>query len=210
MKYIPVLFADWANGLFAVLLTSYLLGIEPLWWYFLIGVLLSHLPDVDALPELLKRKKVSASSEHPVDHRAGLHFPLIFVMISAVVAYYLGYWGYVLFFSILFHYGNDFYGTGWGLRLFWPISMRSYKLLGRRVNRMKHILIESGDWDTLTLDEKKLRLIVSWSNEELSGYIKKWGMEDWIELIYYRFNWISCIEYFLFILACTMTIIVLI
>ncbi|MCA9366950.1 metal-dependent hydrolase [Candidatus Kaiserbacteria bacterium] len=198
---LPSLFADWANGIFAVLIVSWFIGIEPTWWYFLIGILLSHSPDLDALPELLRRGKVAASAEHPEDHRSLLHYPIPVLMLLAFLIPVDPYWGSVWCVAVLLHYLNDFYGTGWGLQLLWPFSTKNYKLLGRRVNRLEYILRKQGDWEQLSEEERRLRYVVSWNQAELPQYILRWGIDDWVRPYYWNVNWISVIEYGLFILA---------
>ncbi len=162
MKNILALLADLANGIFAVLLASYVTQSEVVWWLFLIGVPLAMCPDLDAIPELLKRGKVSASDEYAYDHRDLLHLPILYILVGTLLAWLFGFWGFVFLFATLLHFINDLYGTGWGIPLFWPITKKRYKLLGRRANRMKALLIEDGSWDRISSDERKLRLLVSW------------------------------------------------
>ncbi len=40
MKNVVSLLADWANGIFAVLIASWWFGVDPLWWHFLVGLVL--------------------------------------------------------------------------------------------------------------------------------------------------------------------------
>jgi membrane-bound metal-dependent hydrolase YbcI (DUF457 family) len=202
MKYVLALLADWANGLFALTVALYFIDAEFGWWMLPVALLLSHLPDIDAVPELLRRGKVSASAENERDHRTLLHYPVLAAVLCIPLALYGGFWGFVVAIVVPLHLLNDLYGTGWGLPLFWPFSQRHYKLLGRRVNRLKFLLVQDGDWETLPHDERQLRLLVSWSPAEFPGYLRQWGVDDWIELWYLRLNWVSGVEYVLFLLAC--------
>lgn len=201
MKSTVAFFADWANGIFAVALASVVTGTDVVWWHFLIGILVSHLPDIDALPELLQRGKVSASSEHVRDHRTFLHFPAITVPFMFLLVLFGGYWGVVVAISLTLHLINDLYGTGWGLKLLWPLSHTHYKILGRRANQLLSVLEEDGKWFQLSESERKLRVVVSWQAAELPAYITRYGVDDWIERWYFKLNWISFIEYTLFISA---------
>ena len=207
MKEILALLADWANGIFAVVLASYITNTEIVWWYFIIGILFAMCPDLDAFPELIKRGKIAASAEYPSDHREGLHYPIVFILIGGIFIYLYPFLGWMFLFAIMLHYINDLYGTGWGIPLLWPLTNRRYKLLGRRVNRMKSILIQDGDWDNLSDPERRLRFMVSWKKDELTPYIQKWGVENWIKKYYLNINWISGIEYGLFIFAIILLII---
>lgn len=201
MKTILTLLADWANGIFAVILAGLITDTEIVWWYVPIGLLLAMFPDLDASPELLKRGKLAASAEHVGDHREGLHYPIVFLIGGGILAYIFPFFGWMFLIATTLHFINDLYGTGWGIPLLWPLTNRRYKLLGRRANCMKYVMVEKGDWDRLSHDERRLRFIVSWSKEELTPYIKRWGLEDWIEPSYLRLNWVSGIEYGLFLFA---------
>lgn len=201
MKQALSLLADIANGIFAVLLAGYFSGTEILWWYFLIGIPLAMCPDLDALPELLKRGRVGSSAEHTYDHRDGLHFPILFLVTGLLLTYLFPFFGLLFLFATALHFINDLYGTGWGIQLLWPLSKTRYKVFSRRVNWAKRQLVETGVWDNLPSDERKLRLVVAWKEVELPDYIRKWGVDDWIDLVYCHLNWISVIEYSLFILA---------
>jgi hypothetical protein len=209
MKNVVSLLADWANGIFAVLIASWWFGADPLWWHFLVGLVLSHAPDIDAIPELLKRGKVAASAEHPHDHREALHYPVVLITLAAGIAYVLPYWGTIFLVAVILHLVNDLYGTGWGIKLFWPISNRNYKVLGRRVNRLRYLLEQDGDWDKQTYEEHSLKWLVSWSPRELPSYMTRWGIDDWIPKYYFHLNSISVIEYGLFIIAFVLMLITL-
>lgn len=201
MKNILPLLADWANGIFAILITSQLFGIEPEWWYFLVGILFAMSPDIDALPELLSRGKVSASAEYQRDHRTFLHFPVISLPLALLLAWYFGFWGVVWLIAVVLHLVNDLYGTGWGLALMYPISTNHYKFLARRVNQSPALLFGSKIWESLPVSEKKLRFVVTWSQKEIPIYIKKYGMDNWIDHCYLTLNPIPLVEYSLFLIA---------
>lgn len=210
MKNALPMLADFADGIFAVILAAYITSTEIVWWYFFVGVLLAMSPDLDAISEFVKRGKVSTSNENTYDHREGLHFPIVFVVLGIAAAQQFGFWGYVFLLATTLHFVNDLYGTGWGIPLLWPFTKRRYKLLGRRVNRLKKILIEDGDWETLPHDERRLRIIVSWSDDELQQYFSRWGVDDWIDRWYLDLNWISGIEFLLFVVSILLVLKVLI
>ena len=202
VAHVVVLLADFANGIFAVLLAAYVTGGAVFWWHFGIGIAAAMSPDLDALPELRRRGKVSSSSAHPFDHREGMHYPLAFILAGICFVFIAPYWGYVFLFGSMLHFVNDLYGTGWGIKLFWPISNRNYKFFSRRTNQLQHMLKDANVWNELPAEERQLRFLLSWSKQELPRYMQQWGFEDWIPTIYYRLNWISVIEYNLFLFAC--------
>jgi hypothetical protein len=201
MKNILALLADWANGIFAVLLAAAIVGIDPLWWHFIVGIVLAMSPDIDAIPELLMRGRVSASAAHTRDHRTFLHYPIISLPLGFLAAYTFGYWGLVWCISLCLHLLNDLYGTGWGLALFYPLSTRHYKFFTRRVNQSSKMLKAAMIWHNLPAQERKLRLLVSWSKAELPSYIVRYGIDNWIRQCYLTINPISITEYSLFALA---------
>ncbi len=207
MKNILALLADWANGIFALLTAGHITQTEILWWYVPIALALSHLPDIDAVPELITRGRVAASAEYVHDHRTLLHFPIISIPLSMAIGCIFGFWGWVVCFAVILHLLNDLYGTGWGIPVLWPFSKRRYKILGRRANRLRSILVKDDDWKKLSDSERRLRILVSWDDEEIVDYIARWGMDDWINRWYLRINWISIIEYLLFAGACVLLLI---
>jgi LexA-binding, inner membrane-associated putative hydrolase len=202
MKQLPALFADWANGIFAVIIAATIVGITEIpWWYFCIGILLSHLPDLDAVPELLRRGKIAASGEYVHDHREGLHYPIVFIVLGLIFIKLSAFWGWLFLIVTMLHFVNDSYGTGWGIKWLWPLTSRNFKFFNRRVNRYEWMLKRDGDWVDLSRDEINIRTIVSWSKAELPSYISRWGHDDWIEVYYYRLNAVGVIEYGLFFVS---------
>ncbi len=210
MKSVLALLADFANGIFAVLIACAVYDIPPQWWYFLIGLPLAMLPDIDAIPEILKRGRVSSDASYTRDHRTFLHYPIISIVIFTPVYLYGGFWGLVVVLAVLLHLLNDLYGTGWGLQLLWPLSTRHYKFFGRRANRLRSMLSDSGYLQELPLEETKLRFMVSWSKAELTDYITRYGVDNWIIYWYLRPNWVSVVEYSLFLVATTLMVVSLI
>ena len=209
MKQILPILADIANGIFAVLLAGYAAGTEVAWWHFLVGIPLALLPDLDAVPELLKNGKVAAFAEHTHDHRDGLHFPILFLLIGICASVYIGFFGYIFLFATMFHFINDLYGTGWGIPLFWPFSKRKYKFFGSRANQPEALLVTHSEYSMLEEAEQKQRLVVSWSEDELPMHIKRFGFDDWIDKVYLTVNWISIVEYSLFFMAVVLLIMTL-
>lgn len=198
MKNILPLLADIANGIFAVVATGLISNTEIVWWHFLIGIPFAMAPDLDAIPELMRRGPLGAAAAHPHDHREMLHYPLAFVVTGIGLITLVPFIGWLFLIATTLHFINDFYGTGWGVPILWPFSTARFKFLGRRVNRPKSILVASGDWDQLPRDERRLRLIVRWAKPELPSYISRWGMEYWVMPYYLRLNWVSGVEYALF------------
>jgi len=202
IKNVLVLLADIANGLFAVLIAGYVSGTEVVWWHFVIGVLLAMSPDLDAIPELLRRGRVSCDAEYVSDHRDMLHYPVLFVLVGVLLILFVNtFFGTMFLAATMLHFFNDFYGTGWGIPLFWPLTDRRYKFCARRAGRLKRLLKANGDWDTLPHDERRFKILVSWSRDELDSYIERFGIDDWATPYYLTTNWVSGTEYALFVVA---------
>ncbi len=210
MKQILPILADIANGIFATVLAGLFTNTEILWWYFLIGIPLAMLPDLDAIPELLRRGKVASSSTNISDHRDGLHFPVLFLIIGICAGIYFGFFGYLFLFATMLHFVNDVYGTGWGIKLLWPISKRKYKFFGSRINQPQKMLKEKGAFKAVEPAEQKIHFLASWSEQEQPEYIKRFGYDDWIDRVYMTVNWISITEYCLFGLSLILLMLTLI
>jgi uncharacterized metal-binding protein len=199
-KVLPIL-ADLANGIFATFLASWIVGINPT-WHFVVGILFAMSPDLDAISELWNRGIVVASSRHLRDHRAGFHYPILFIIIGVILIYFSQFWGLLFLIATVLHFFNDLYGTGWGISILWPFSSRRYKLFARRINYLpKYLLVEQGHWARLSNEDRQLHFIVSWRDDELPEFIRRYGIENWIDIFYLNLNWTSAIEYGLFLLS---------
>lgn len=187
MKSILALLADFANGIFAVLLASYVYQTEPLWWYFIVGMVLAMFPDIDAVPELIARGKVAASALYSKDHRTFLHYPILSVSIGLIAWYVFGFWGLVLLAAFTLHLINDLYGTGWGIPLLYPFTRKRYKCNPESFFKRRTLPAAT--------------TVSSWSESELQQAIKVSGNDNWLADTYLTLNWISITEYSLFIIA---------
>lgn len=201
MKQILPVLADIADGIFATVLVGLMTETDILWWHFLVGIPLAMMPDLDAVPELLRRGKVAASKDYVHDHREGLHYPVTFLLVGVVFVAATDFFGWLFLIATMLHFVNDSYGVGWGVAWLWPLSRSRYKVGERKVNQLKHMLVADGVWEGLSTDERRVRPVVSWSETELHPYIARWGKDDWINAYYLSLNWISVTEYALFALS---------
>lgn len=194
MKNLLALLADWANGIFAVLLACMLTGVDPLWWHFIIGMVLAMSPDIDAVPELLSRGRVAASAEHTRDHRTFLHFPIISLPLGLLAWYLFGYWGLLWLIALVLHLINDLYGTGWGLMLLYPFSRKRFKIEPHHIFGSR---------------ESTEQVFNAYTPAELEVRIKEEGNDNWVTDTYCTVNWISITEYSLFAIAVILMLITL-
>lgn len=187
----PIL-ADVGHGILSVFLASILFGVQPTLPLFLLGIISAFLPDLDSIPELLKRGKVAAHKDNARDHRDGLHYPIIWLIILIVFYGFYPYLFTIISISVLLHFINDSWGTGWGVMWLWPFSHRSYKFFSR---------------NDLDADVRASSFVVSWSPEEKMKAIIEKGNPNWQKDYYGTINKISIIEYGTFIVAVVLLLI---
>jgi len=73
--------------------------------------------------------------------------------------------------AMLTHPLLDLYGIGWGVKLFYPLSNKTYKVF------------------------YKGRIMVIWDQKKVDAEAEKNGDDDWIRNIYFKFNIIGVIEW---------------
>ena len=174
MKRLLPLLADIGNGI-VVTLVAGLITQTPLTWHFLIGIACALLPDIDAIPRLLRTGSVVPTETDPRDHREYLHYPLIFIGVGLILCMIHAFWGMVFVLATVLHFVNDTWGTGPGLMWLWPLSKRKFK------------------WEApemLLFSEKDQRPIVNSDSKNV-----------WIDESYLRPTAIAVIEYSIFIFA---------
>ena len=206
MKNILPILADLANGMFAVVLVSYGIGHEIVWWYFLVGIVCAMSPDIDAIPELLMRGRVAASAEHPRDHRTFLHYPIVSIPLGLLAVWLFPYWGAIWFVAVMLHLVNDLYGTGWGLPLLYPFCTDHFKFFTRKVNLWPRLLRERNLFEGVTHEDIRVRFLVLWKQDELQALIQRYGIDKWIEVCYLRLTVVAIVEYSLFVLASALAV----
>jgi hypothetical protein len=178
--------ADVGHGIISALLISYIFGIDPTVWIFVIGILSAFAPDLDGISELLKYGKIAASKDQKNDHRDGLHYPLLWLLLFFILYKIDPYIVSVIGFSVLLYFINDSWGTGWGVKWLWPFNNKSYKFF-------------SGN--DKSADTTFQKIVTSWTPEEKALIIEKAGDPDWLKKCYARLNPISIIEYGTLIVA---------
>lgn len=183
-------FADIGHGILLTFIIAYFFSIEPQLIHFIFGIIFSILPDIDGVKELIIFKKVAASEENPRDHRDGLHYPIIWVVVGILVIFFEPFWGTLALSAVLIHFVNDSWGAGWGVQWLWPLNKNSYKFFSRK------------DVDSYVGLEN---FVIYWTPEEKPEYIKRLGNPNWLDEYYLQFNrpQIIFIEYGAFIFALT-------
>lgn len=178
--------ADFGHGIIITVILLLSFGIEPTISYFLLGLLFSIIPDTDGILEFLRFKNVGASKGRAKDHRDGIHFPIIWLLIGLIIIYFDSFVGTLFTICTMAHFFNDSWGTGWGVKWLWPFSKKSYKLFTDTCK------------DASVCRRNK---VVSWLEEEKQELMEKLGNPNWLQDVYMKKNIISVIEYGTFLLS---------
>jgi len=131
-------------------------------YFYLIGMFLALLPDIDTpIMWLYKHGHFSI-------HRLGTHYPLIIIpviclplIILSVIWPILGYWALVAFICLLFHYIHDSIGKEVGEKWLWPIDKKNYYKFFIKKNGKRRIVV------ALNEKEIKVRSIEEWLKDSL-------------------------------------------
>ena len=138
----------------------------------LIGVIFSVTPDFDFVYHYLKTKEVAAHAGNTTDHRDGLHYPIPYVILGTIfIAIFSKIIAVLFLITSVWHFFHDLFGTGWGIKLFYPFSNKNYKLFcDKEGNLSKQIL-------------------VSWNSGELEDVIYRKGDPEWIKNLFLTPFW---------------------
>lgn len=155
----------------------------------LLGVTAALLPDLDFVWQ-----KVTGKYSYLSNHRDGLHYPLIFIPVVALLGYLFNPWlGAVFAIGALTHFIHDSIGLGWGIKWLFPFSNTSY------------LFFYKVGLPTNKYQPKKL--IYAWTDSELQSESKKYADPDWIKHIYFQFHPYGITEYIVLVLGITAAII---
>ncbi len=179
-RLLPLL-GDAGLGILSIIFVSFCYGRSDMSGFLLLP--LAFLPDLDAIPELWKEGKVSASAKNPHDHRELLHKPIIWLLILGMWWYLGGFYGAVAFALVAGHFIHDSILTGWGVPWLSPFSNVRIKFFANERNEES---FARKDW------------IRVWSRDDLHILIIKYGNDNWIEDLYLRPTAVSVIEYSFF------------
>jgi hypothetical protein len=93
-------------------------------WFVLCGVLFALLPDIDfLLTRIAPIRKVIG------EHRSATHFPLLHLVVAAIMYILFGKLLATLYFLCTFyHLVHDTLFLGWGIKWLWPYSSKSLSI----------------------------------------------------------------------------------
>ncbi len=126
MKLLLPIVADVGHGILATFIAGLVLHV-PLTWHFLVGIAFALLPDIDAVPRLLRTGSAVATKDDPQDHREFLHYPILFLLGGILISVFSMFWGLLFLSATMFHFLNDTWGTGYGIAWAWPFSKQNLK-----------------------------------------------------------------------------------
>ncbi len=182
-RILPLL-CDIGLGILAALGVEWTLGLPFSWAHIGIGLAFAFILDVDVLfdPDLWRDGYVSTHVDSPYDHRDLIHKPFAWLLACAFAYMFVPHeWVLIAGSAVFLHFVHDSMGTGFGITWLWPFSTRSYKFFATKENKYTF-----------------RSPLVSWSREELPDVIRRYGVKEWIPLLYFRLTWISGIEYAVF------------
>jgi len=160
---------DIGVGIFAALGVSHIFGVEPTVGLVVLGVFFALLPDLDILPFLWPTA---------YNHRSFLHYPLLYIPLSLLVAIFAGpLFGTLFAIGVYAHLIHDTIGLGWGIAWFAPISKRKILLFPEKGRRERY------GW------------FMSWLPEEEALMRHGQSSEHWITHYYLRPSFIGVVEY---------------
>jgi hypothetical protein len=152
------------------------------WYFFVFALVSALLPDIDMLWYWYAKKY--RTSKVLDNHRSITHYPVVYIPVVLVLYFYFGFHIAIVFsLLVLYHLVHDTFFIGWGVKWFWPVSQRSFKIFPDRNGKVTG------------------KLMLSWlPNEEQK--IKEWaGSSNWMKAFYMTPNVITYIEYPIFLIA---------
>lgn len=169
---------DIAIGILLSIGVSSFFHMELTWFFVSTGIIFALLPDVDFLWMALSKKKINGIT---YKHRKGLHYPLIFIPIGAILISLFNK-EYSMLFSLaaLWHFIHDSAIISWGVQWFWPFSNKYFSFFRKSIGGEKQGLA--------------FRVLYIWSPEEVKEMSNKYGDPEWIKNLYLKFNLILFIE----------------
>jgi membrane-bound metal-dependent hydrolase YbcI (DUF457 family) len=197
MSWLPQVgmrFCDTALGILATFLVAYLYHISPTPLLFAVGVISAHLPDADSFldPHFWRRGYVAAYADNPYDHRETLHKPLLWVLgIGTLYVFMSSLHAYIVLvgLGVMLHFIHDTVGTGWGIPWLWPFTRTRYKLFATKENKAL-----------------SFQLLTSWKRDELTEYIRRYGIENWVHVYYSRWSSVAILEMCVVVSSCMVTL----
>ncbi|MDQ5931480.1 MAG: inner membrane protein [Patescibacteria group bacterium] len=155
-------------GSLVFLLLGNFFGIEIGRGYILLGAFFGLLPDIISYGLSRTAKLNKWAHTHRDNFSHSVFFPLIILLAAILFKSQLAILASLAMFT---HPFCDLYGIGWGVKLFYPLSDKSYKLF---------------------YDGKILSV---WNQKEVVVQATKSGDDSWIKNIYFKPNIVGAVEW---------------
>lgn len=165
---------DIGVGIVASLGVAHWFGVESTGLFIAVGIVFALLPDIDMLPIFWRTQ---------YDHRSWLHYPVLYVALTAAVYVFFGS-VYAALFAVctLAHLVHDTIGIGWGVAWLGPFSKR------------KFLFPEKGR-------RRRYGFFMTWTPEEEVQMAGEFHNPAWVSHYYFRPNAIAFVEYGALLLA---------
>ena len=178
------MFLDIGAGILLAILTGKLFNLPLTTLFVVIGVVFALLPDIDFI--FLPIKKWFSKDSHR--HRSFLHYPLLYIPVGIVIFLFFDKTLAVLFgLCSLMHFIHDSIGIGWGVQWFYPFFKNSYSFFNIYQPPNKEKIPKA--------------FLHVWKSEEMDLIVEKYGDENWLKNIYFRFHPYAIFEFLVFIVA---------
>ncbi len=145
---------------------------------------LMFLPDLEALPKLLRRGKAASSLAHPKYNHEEVLPPILWLAPTGLWWHYGGFYGEVACMLLFVHFLHKSVLIGWGVSWFRPFWEDRLKFFADYTNKNS---LSISDW------------IRVFPRFKLRGLIDRYGDEEWVAHNYHRVTVVSVIEYGLFL-----------
>lgn len=176
---------DIAVGIFLAMGVSRFFGHDATGTLVAAGIIFALLPDADYLAHLARGN----SSKNAHRHRDLFHIPLLFIPIGVLILHPFGREWQILFGAAsIAHFLHDSIGIGWGVQWLWPFLSEHYSFLYvyRPPNRA---------------DRMPRKWFYAWPHRDIESLAARYGDEDWIKNIYFKFHPFAMVEYAAFAIA---------
>ncbi|MBI2010741.1 MAG: metal-dependent hydrolase [Candidatus Colwellbacteria bacterium] len=175
---------DIGVGILLSIFTSNLFGLSLTGSFLISGIIFSLFADIDYIFHLIK----GGDSKNAYKHRYLLHYPLLYIPAGIFVISFSNPDLAILFgFCSFAHFLHDSIGIGWGIQWLYPFKKDHYMFLYRYTPPHKERL----PW----------QIIYIWRHDDIDALARKYGDEDWIRNIYWRWHPYAIIEFLTFIIA---------
>lgn len=143
-------------------------GIEVTQTFLVIGAFWGIIPDPASyvLARTMKFNKWAHTHRDNISH--SIFPPVLALMLSIFLGFKPG---IMVSIALLTHPLLDLFGIGWGVKLFYPLSQKTYKMFYRG------------------------QILTTWKQDEVDAEAEQFGDNDWVKNIYFQPNLVGASEW---------------